>query len=141
MADNCQRVICHFMESRSMNEESPIKPPLLKNRWAKESPANTVERPACHCLDAQYSNSEWHELRIRVECGLLLVKLTTHSAICQQETLLVGRSESLVLQGQEYHAVVMAAEASKCRSLVDSNSRDSYASTVTIQSSRIGCNS
>ncbi|QDT98041.1 hypothetical protein [Gimesia aquarii] len=41
--------------------------PLLKNLWAKEASANTVERPACNCLDTQYNDSVWPELYIHTE--------------------------------------------------------------------------
>lgn len=43
------------------------KPPLLKNHWAKESSANTVERPACNCLGSQREKLQWTELRIHQE--------------------------------------------------------------------------
>jgi hypothetical protein len=40
---------------------------LLGNLWAREAAANTVPRPACHCLDSQYEESSWSELRIHTE--------------------------------------------------------------------------
>jgi hypothetical protein len=40
---------------------------LFQNHWANESAANTVPRPKCHCLDAQYEESSWSELRIHTE--------------------------------------------------------------------------
>ncbi|WP_236623634.1 leucine-rich repeat domain-containing protein [Rhodopirellula baltica] len=43
------------------------KPPLLKNHWAKESTANTVERPSCTCLGSQWEEIEWTELSIHNE--------------------------------------------------------------------------
>jgi hypothetical protein len=40
---------------------------LLTNRWAKEAAANTVPRPLCHCLDAQYRKARWSELKLHTE--------------------------------------------------------------------------
>ena len=50
-----------------MSDEPPKKPRLLRNLWAKEAGANTVARPMCHCLDPQYDDSKWSELRIHPE--------------------------------------------------------------------------
>lgn len=50
-----------------MSEESPNKPRVYKNLWAKESPANTVKHPLCDCLKPQYDNSNWSELQIHQE--------------------------------------------------------------------------
>ena len=46
---------------------SDPNPPLLTNRWAKEAAANTVPRPMCHCLDAQYRKAKWAELKLHTE--------------------------------------------------------------------------
>src|SRR4051812_27794233 len=46
---------------------SDQNPPLLTNRWAKEAAANTVPRPLCHCLDAQYRKARWSELKLHTE--------------------------------------------------------------------------
>jgi hypothetical protein len=40
---------------------------LYPNRWAKESKVWDVERPACHCLDAQYSRQRWRALSLHSE--------------------------------------------------------------------------
>jgi hypothetical protein len=52
-------------EVRVMSSES--NPELLTNRWAKEAAAHSVPRPLCHCLDAQYSNAKWSELKLHTE--------------------------------------------------------------------------
>lgn len=41
--------------------------PLLKNHWAKEAAANSVVRPQCTCLDAQYERVKWSELALHTE--------------------------------------------------------------------------
>lgn len=46
---------------------SDQNPPLLTNRWAKEAAVNTVPRPLCHCLDAQYRKARWPELKLHTE--------------------------------------------------------------------------
>lgn len=48
-----------------MTEEN--NPPLLRNHWAKESSANSVERPFCNCLGWQWEEIEWTELTIHRE--------------------------------------------------------------------------
>jgi hypothetical protein len=50
-----------------MSERVPRRPAVFKNRWAREAGANTVPRPRCHCLDAPYVNSAWHELQVHAE--------------------------------------------------------------------------
>lgn len=40
---------------------------LFTNLWAKEAAANTVPRPFCHCLDAQYGRATWSELKLHTE--------------------------------------------------------------------------
>jgi hypothetical protein len=37
------------------------------NLWAKEADANTVPRPVCHCLDAQYKKTSRAELKLHTE--------------------------------------------------------------------------
>ena len=46
---------------------SDSNPRLFSNRWAKEAAANTVPRPLCHCLDAQYRKARWSELKLHTE--------------------------------------------------------------------------
>lgn len=46
---------------------SDQKPAPLTNRWAKEAAANTVERPLCSCLEAQYGEGAWSELQLHTE--------------------------------------------------------------------------
>ena len=41
--------------------------PPLTNLWAKESAANSVSRPSCHCLKPQYDKGQWTELKIHAE--------------------------------------------------------------------------
>jgi hypothetical protein len=48
-----------------MSEEN--NPPLLKNHWAKESSANSIERPFCICLGSQREEIKWTELTIHQE--------------------------------------------------------------------------
>ncbi|HEY4328122.1 MAG TPA: leucine-rich repeat domain-containing protein, partial [Phycisphaerae bacterium] len=42
-------------------------PSLLKNLWAKESGVNSVRRPSCKCLDPQYGEGQWSELKLHVD--------------------------------------------------------------------------
>lgn len=51
----------------AMSEKPPEPPQLFENRWAKESAANTVRRPMCHCLDPQYGKRKWAELRLHTD--------------------------------------------------------------------------
>lgn len=46
---------------------SDQNPKLFTNRWAKEAAVNTVPRPLCHCLDAQYRKARWPELKLHTE--------------------------------------------------------------------------
>jgi hypothetical protein len=41
--------------------------PLLKNLWEKEARANSIRRPSCRCLDPQYENGKWSELKLHTE--------------------------------------------------------------------------
>jgi hypothetical protein len=50
-----------------MGDQSKKPLRLFKNRWAKEAAANLVPRPICHCLDPQYEELDWTELRIHTE--------------------------------------------------------------------------
>ena len=51
---------------RIMSEED--NPPLLRNHWARESRANSVERPCCDCLGSQWDDDvKWTELPIHQE--------------------------------------------------------------------------
>lgn len=40
---------------------------LFKNLWAREAAVNAVPRSHCHCLDSQYEEANWTELRIHTE--------------------------------------------------------------------------
>ena len=40
---------------------------LLRNLWAREAPANSVQRPFCHCLDPQDEDVKWTELQFHTE--------------------------------------------------------------------------
>lgn len=46
---------------------SDSNPRLLTNLWAKEAAANTVVRPLCSCLEAQYRKTKWSELKLHTE--------------------------------------------------------------------------
>jgi hypothetical protein len=53
-------------ERAGLSEQSPNKPRLLKNLWAREAGAHTVPQPTCDCVVPRH-DAKWSELQIHIE--------------------------------------------------------------------------
>jgi hypothetical protein len=84
-----------------MADEPVAGLPLLKNLWAKEAAANTVRRPLCNCLDAQYEDDfeetqqkkEWRELSLHTDIQDTQCDAWEHLCALIDEAAADGREE------------------------------------------------